>query len=247
MSSSSSKPKAQKYDTGGLYGNSTTGRSGTTYNPTDFEKGLVNTTTGAIPQYLQQMINPSYDSEIFKAQTAQRNKLANQSFENNLINPLATRGLTRGSSVNQLSSNFANTLADAEVAAMANEDARVKGILNSLFNIYQVPYQNMMGTTNQSQGLYANELKRVAEENSSNDGMFGSMAGAAGSILGGLGGAGGTSGAGGSGGGDFWSSILPMAGTVVGGLIGGPTGATIGGGIGSSVSGMMSNGKKSEA
>lgn len=108
MGSSSSKPKSQTVNTGGLYGNSRTSGSGTTYNPTDFEKDLVNTTTSAIPQYLQQMINPSYDSEIFKAQTAQRNKLANQSFENNLINPLASRGLTRGSSVNQLSGNFAN-------------------------------------------------------------------------------------------------------------------------------------------
>lgn len=241
MGSSSSKPKKQTYDTGGLYGNSTTGRSGTTYTPTDFEKNLVNTTTGAIPQYLQQMINPSYDSEIFKAQTAQRNRLANQSFENNLINPLASRGLTRGSSVNQLSGMFANKLADAEIAAMANEDARVQGILNSLFNIYQVPYQNMMGITNQSQGLYANELKRVADENSSNNGMFGSVAGAAGSILGGLGGTGG------SGEGNLWSSLLPTIGTVAGGLIGGPTGAAVGGGIGSAAGGMMSNGKKSEA
>lgn len=241
MGSSSSKPKKQTYDTGGLYGNATTSGSGTTYNPTDFEKGLVNTTTSAIPQYLQQMINPSYDSEIFKAQTAQRNRLANQSFENNLMNPLASRGLTRGSSVNQLSGMFANKLADAEIAAMANEDARVQGILNSLFNIYQVPYQNMMGITNQSQGLYANELKRVADENSSNNSMFGGMAGAAGSILGGLGGSGG------SGGGDLWSSLLPAAGTIVGTAVGGPAGGAIGGSIGNVAGKMMSKDKKSEA
>lgn len=178
MSSSSNKPKSQTYDTGGLYGNSKTGKSGTTYNPTDFETNLVQTTTSAIPQYLQQMINPSYDSEIFKAQTAQRNKLANQSFENNLINPLASRGLTRGSSVNQLSGNFANTLADAEVAAMANEDARVQGILNSLLSTYQLPYNMMMGITNASKDLYGQEIQRAANEDAYWTGMANAAAAA---------------------------------------------------------------------
>lgn len=184
MSSSSSKPKKQKVDTGGLYGNSTTGRSGTTYDPSDFETNLVNTTTSAIPQYLQQMINPSYDSEIFKAQTAQRNKLANQSFENNLINPLASRGLTRGSSVNQLSGMFANKLADAEIAAMANEDARVQNILNALLSTYQVPYNMMQGLNSASQNLYGQEVRRVAQENANKNSMMGSLIQAGGAVAG---------------------------------------------------------------
>lgn len=184
MSSSSSKPKAQTYNTGGLYGNATTSSSGTAYNPTDFETNLVNTTTSAIPQYLQQMINPSYDSEIFKAQTAQRNSLANQSFENNLINPLASRGLTRGSSVNQLSGNFANTLADAEIAAMTNEDARVQNILNSLLSTYQVPYNMMQGISNASQNLYSQELQRVAQENANKTSMVNSLIQAGGTVAG---------------------------------------------------------------
>jgi hypothetical protein len=234
MSSNSSEPKTQKYDTGGLYGNATTGKHGTTYNPTDFETSLVQTTTGAIPEYLQQMINPSYDSEIFKAQTAQRNKLANQSFENNLINPLASRGLTRGSSVNQLSGNFANKLADAEIAAMANEDARVKGILNSLFNIYQVPYQNMIGVTNQSQNLYNNEVKR----SQSNGDLFGGLASAASGIISGLS----SSLSGGEeeeGDGGFWSDLLGLVGTGAGAYYGGGAGAAAGGAAGNKIGGML--------
>ena len=140
----------------------------------------MNQTTAAIPQYLEQLINPSYDSEIFKAQTAQRNRLANQSFENNLINPLASRGLTRGSSVNQLSGQFANKLADLETDAMANEDARVQNILNSLLTTYQVPYNIMTGLNQQSQGLYGNQKQ--------NSGLFGDIAGAVGNIAGSFGG-----------------------------------------------------------
>ncbi len=220
-SKGTSKPKSQTYNTGGLYGNATTGKNGTTYNATDFEKGLINQTTSAIPQYLQQLINPSYDSEIFKAQTAQRNRLANQSFENNLINPLASRGLTRGSSVNQLSGMFANKLADAETAAMANEDARVQNILNSLFNAYQVPYNNMMGITNQAQNLYNMELQRIAQENASKGGMFDRIAGAAGSIMSGLGGM--------SGDDDLWKTLLKVGGTAAGTYFGGPAGGAAAG------------------
>lgn len=174
---SSSKPKSQTADTGGLYGSSTTGKSGTSYNPSDFEKQLVTQTSSAIPAYLQQLISPTYDSEVFKAQTAQRNKLANQSFENNLINPLASRGLTRGSSVNQLSGQFANSLLDAETEAMANEDSRVQNILNSLLSTYQIPYNFMTGLNQQSQGLYGNQ-----QNNSSN--LWGNIANAAGTIAG---------------------------------------------------------------
>ena len=82
MSSSKQKAKTQTYNTGGLYGTASTGKTGTTYNPSSFETNLVNQTTSAIPEYLQQLTNPTYNSTVFQAQTAQRNRLANQSFEN---------------------------------------------------------------------------------------------------------------------------------------------------------------------
>lgn len=164
MSSSSGKAKAQTVDTGGLYGSSRTGSKGTSYNASDFEKNLVNQTTSAIPEYLQQLTNPTYDSEIFKAQTEQRNRLANQSFENNLINPLANRGLTRGSSINQMSGQFANKLADLETDAMANEDNRVANVLNNLFSYYQTPYNMMSGLQNQSNSMYQNAAQRAQQE-----------------------------------------------------------------------------------
>ena len=225
---SSNKPKAQTVNTGGLYGSSTTNKYGTTYNPSDFETQLINQTSAAIPQYLEQLINPSYDSEIFKAQTAQRNKLASQSFENNLINPLASRGLTRGSSVNQLSGQFANSLIDAEVAAMANEDSRVQNVLNSLFTSYLVPYNIMTGLNNQSQGLYANAQQAA---NSSNN-LFGGIANAAGSILGSLGGSDDKKS-------NTTDDLLKTAGAAAGTYFGGPAGGAAGGALGSLLGGLF--------
>lgn len=184
MSSKKAKASTQNYNTGGLYGNASTGKSGTTYNPTNFETNLVNQTTSAIPSYLQQLTNPTYDSAIFKAQTAQRNRLANQSFENNLINPLASRGLTRGSSINQMSGQFAGKLADLETDAMANEDTRVANILNNLFQYYQVPYSTMTGLSNQTNQAYANAVQQAAQANASKSDMWGKLASAAGGIAG---------------------------------------------------------------
>ena len=161
--SSSVKAKPQSFTTG-LYGSATTNKNGTWYNPSAFEKQLIGLTNTYIPQYMEQLVNPTYNSEIFKAQTAQRNRLANQNFENNLINPLANRGLTRGSSINQLSGQFANKLADLEVDAMANEDTRNANILNNLFSYYQVPYDMMMGISKYSGNLYQNAYQNAMKE-----------------------------------------------------------------------------------
>ena len=64
--SSGNKTKSQTYNTGGLYGNSTTNKNGTFYNPSSFETQLVNQTTSAIPSYLQQLVSPTYDSQSYK-------------------------------------------------------------------------------------------------------------------------------------------------------------------------------------
>lgn len=159
------KANPQTFSSGGLYGSSTTNKNGTTYDPSEFERKLLGMTKQAIPQYLNQMINPSYDSEIFKAQTQQRNRLANQSFENNLMNPLSSRGLTRGSSINQMSNQFANKLADLQTDAMANEDTRTANVLNNLFNYYQVPYTMMTGMGSLSNNAYQQAVQNAMLQN----------------------------------------------------------------------------------
>ena len=178
MSGGGNKVKDQTYSTGGLYGSSTTGKRGTTYKPSDFESQLVQQTTSAIPDYLSQLINPTYDSQAYLNRQQQLNNTARQSLENNVINPLAQRGLTRGSSINQMSNQLNNKLTDAQLDLMNSEDSRVSNILSQLMGYYQVPY-NMMNTANQaSAGLYSNAQQRAA----SGGGMgqtLGSLAGAA--------------------------------------------------------------------
>ncbi len=207
--SSNVKAKPQTFSSSGLYGTATTNKNGTTYNPSNFEKQLVGMTTQYIPQYLQQLVNPTYDSEVFKAQTTQRNRLANQSFENNLINPLSQRGLTRGSSVNQMSNQFANKLADLETDAMANEDTRNANMLNNLFNYYQVPYGIMMGMSDFSNNQYQSAVQNAMMQNKLNNDALGGWAKSLGNNSSGMG----------------WGGLV---GTGLGYALGGPAGASVG-------------------
>lgn len=217
--SSNVKAKPQTFSSSGLYGTATTNKNGTTYNPSNFEKQLVGMTTQYIPQYLQQLVNPTYDSEVFKAQTTQRNKLANQSFENNLINPLSQRGLTRGSSVNQMSNRFANKLADLETDAMANEDTRNANMLNNLFNYYQVPYGIMMGMSDFSNQQYQSAVQNALKQNELNNKALKTWATSLGNMSGfGAGQGDNSSGMG-------WGGLV---GTGLGYALGGPAGASVG-------------------
>ncbi len=217
--SSNVKAKPQTFSSSGLYGTATTNKNGTTYNPSNFEKQLVGMTTQYIPQYLQQLVNPTYDSEVFKAQTTQRNRLANQSFENNLINPLSQRGLTRGSSVNQMSNQFANKLADLETDAMANEDTRNANMLNNLFNYYQVPYGIMMGMSDFSNQQYQSAVQNALKQNELNNKALKTWATSLGNMSGfGAGQGDNSSGMG-------WGGLV---GTGLGYALGGPAGASVG-------------------
>ena len=186
MSGGGNKVKDQTYSTGGLYGSSTTGKRGTTYKPSDFESQLVQQTTSAIPSYLSQLINPTYDSQSYLNRQQQLNNTARQSLENNVINPLAQRGLTRGSSINQMSNQLNNKLTDAQLDLMNSEDSRVSNILSQLMGYYQVPYNMMSGINQASGNLYQQAVQQAAQQG---DG-FGNIAGALGSIAGGLGGTG---------------------------------------------------------
>jgi len=177
--SSSKKAKSQTYDTGGLYGSSTTNKRGTTFNPTEFQTNLVNQTSSGISDYLSQLTNPTYDSQSYKNRQQQLSNAANQSLENDVISPLAQRGLTRGSSVNQMSNQLANKLTDAQLDLMNSEDERVSNVLSQLMNYYQVPYNMMTNANSASSNLYQNAL---ANSNSNN--LWGNIASAAGTIAG---------------------------------------------------------------
>lgn len=130
------------YDTG-LYGSSTSTKNGTTWTPTSFQTQLVNYAQDNIPSLLQQYSTPTTDSAWYQANKAIRQQAQNDAFENQVINPLASRNLTRGSSVNALSNMFANDVARQERQALLDESNRAGEMAQQLMNYYQIPYAMM--------------------------------------------------------------------------------------------------------
>ena len=235
------------YDTG-LYGSSTSTKNGTTWTPTSFQTQLVNYAQDNIPTLLNQYLNPSGDSEWYQQNKAIRQQAQQDAFENQVINPLASRNLTRGSSVNALSNMFANDVARQERQALLDDSDRAGQLASQLLNYYQLPYA-MMSDSNTKAMQQANlanqydlakaqfELNRYNAQNEmsaklmqilasmQNDGSSNSS-----KSSGGFNGVGAATGAlGGAATGAAAGSVVPGIGTAVGAGVGALAGGALGG------------------
>lgn len=152
MSSASGKAKIPtiSYDTGGLYGSLTLGKNGS-YNPNAFQKNWVDSTSNGILNYTNQILNPSYDSETFKANQNLLNQSLNTSFENDVIKSLAQNNISRASATTDKANNFSNVAAYMQQEAINNEDTRNSEVLNQLINAYQIPFNMMTGSVSQAE------------------------------------------------------------------------------------------------
>lgn len=150
-----SKSKAPEYPTTttntGLWGSSTTNASGTTYKPTDFQTQLVGKAEDYILPTLDYMMNPTTDNAYYQAQKAVRQDAQNDAFENQVINNLASRNLSRGSAGQSLINSYADSVARQEAQALADAQAQASALLSQLMGLYASPYEMMQGTSSLSQ------------------------------------------------------------------------------------------------
>ncbi len=151
------KSKAPDYATTttdtNLYGSSTTGKTGTTFNPTNFQTGLVGAVEQNVPAVFNEYLNPSYSSELYQAQKAQRQKEQAQAYDSSVLSQLANRGLMRSSGLQAATNAFADTLADQEAQALNDYQTQQANKLSTLMNLYTVPYNMVQGINNASQNL----------------------------------------------------------------------------------------------
>ena len=116
-------------------------KSGVNFNPTMTSN--IQTAQSGIGQYLNELINPSYDNESFRA----RQELLdanNRQYANQLGAQAMERGARGSATQNILNSIAANRNNDLR-NAMTQEDARVRNILSSLSGI-EGNYFNMGNT-----------------------------------------------------------------------------------------------------
>ena len=135
--------------------------SGVNFNPTMTSN--IQTTQSGINQYLNELINPSYESESFKARQALLDA-SNQQYARQLGAQAMARGARGSATQNILNSIAANRNTNLQ-QAMTQEDARVQNILNALsgiegnyFNMGNTMANNILqrATTNQQAQQQAN-------------------------------------------------------------------------------------------
>ena len=178
-------------------------KSGVNFNPTMTSN--IQSAQSGIGQYLNELINPSYDNESFRARQELLDA-SNRQYANQLGAQAMERGARGSATQNILNSIAANRNNDLR-NAMTQEDARVRNILSSLSGI-EDNYFNMGNTmaNNILQRVTANQQAQqqanIANTNAYNQWRNNLISGAA-----------------------------TLGGSALGAVLGGPIGASIGGSL----------------
>ena len=165
----------------------------------------IRTTQSGIGQYLNELINPSYDNESFRA----RQELidaSNRQYANQLGAQAMARGVRGSATQNILNSIAANRNMDMR-QAMTQEDARVQNILSALSGI-EGNYFNQANTmgNNILQRVLANQQTQQ-QANIANTNAYNSWKN------------------------NLISGAAALGGSALGAVLGGPVGASIGGSL----------------
>ena len=167
----------------------------------------LNTAQSGMSQYLQELINPSYDSESFRARQELLDA-SNQQYANQLAANAIARG-ARGSATQNILNSIAANRNNQLRQAMTQEDARVQNILSALsgiegnyFNQSNIMANNILQRALQNAG--AQNAANVANTNAYNA---------------------------------WKNNMISGAATIAGALIGGPMGAAMAGGLANQATG----------
>ena len=189
-----SKSKAPEYSTTtadtGLWGSSTTGKSGTTYTAPDW----MNSTMGSITSNLQPTINNMLSNDYSNDANFQtyQNQLYNtmgQQYDQMMGN-LADRGLMRSTGLQALNNNYAQALQDNTANLYDSYYNRQANNLSNLLNTSNTLYNYMTGATGLSQAnsnaVSNHEMEAYKAQQAADAAKFAAIAGAVGQIGGGL-------------------------------------------------------------
>jgi hypothetical protein len=180
------KSKSPEYPTTtvntGLFGSSTTNKSGSTFTPTDFQRNLIGVTEqNAIPS-LQNYLNPDYESEDYKRGDEYYTNKMNTQLQNNYLNPALSRNLLRGSTASDIMRGFASDLAANEYERQNNyRDQQLQNYMAAM-----LPYTTIYDMSKGTQGLSSSLANSLASYNL-NKYQLDNRSSGLGSALGGLG------------------------------------------------------------
>jgi hypothetical protein len=173
------------YDTGGLFGSSTTSKKGTTYTPTDDITTAGTTAWNGLNNSLSSLGSTDYSNDAnFQAYQNQLNKSMQQSYDTDVLSQLANRGLMRSSGLQSATNSFANTLADNTTNLYDSYYNRLSNNLsnyaNTLNNLYSYITGVNSGSQNNANNVSNYNLQRAQVNN--NNSLWNSLANTAGTV-----------------------------------------------------------------
>jgi hypothetical protein len=178
------------YDTGGLFGSSTSNKSGTIYNPNEQISSAGNTAWNTLNNSLQGLSSTDYSNDAnFQAYQNQLYNTMGQQYDQMLGN-LADRGLMRSTGLQALNNNYAQALQDNVTGLYDSYYNRQANNLSNLLNASNNLYNYMTGATGMSQAnsnaVSNYSLQAYQAQQAADAARFGAIMNAAGKIGGGL-------------------------------------------------------------
>lgn len=168
------------YDTGNLFGKSTSGENGTTYSAPNWISNTMGTVGNNVNSTLQNMLSNDFSNDAnFKAYQNQLNKTASQNYDTSVLSQLANRGLMRSSGLQSATNAFADTLADKTTDLYDNYYNRQANNLSNLLNTSNTLYNYITGVNSGSQQNSKNvsdyNLSKWQAEQNANNALWGSL------------------------------------------------------------------------
>ena len=168
------------YDTGGLFGSSTTGKKGTTYNPESWMTTAGNTAGTGINTSLNNMLSNDFANDAnFQAYQNELNRVASQNYDTSVLSNLANRGLMRSTGLQSATDAFNRALIDNTTDLMDNYYNRQANNLSNALNTQNALYQYLtginQGSQTNSQNISKYNLDKWDAEQKANQAMFNSL------------------------------------------------------------------------
>ena len=175
------------YDTGGLFGSSTTNGKSTKYTPAGWMSDTMGTVGGNLNNTLSSMVNNDFMTDPnFTRYQDQFTRNMNQLYDTSVLSNLANRGLMRSSGLQGATNAFSDTLANNQLSLYDNYYNRLANNLSNMLNTSNTLYNYMTGVNTGSQNLANNvsnyNLQKAQLDN--NSALWNSIANTAGSVAG---------------------------------------------------------------
>lgn len=177
------------YNTGGLFGSSTSNKSGTTYNPSGWISETMGTVSSNINPTLNNMLSNDYSNDPnFQVYQDNFNRNAQNSFETNVLNPIQSQGLMRSSGLQAATNSFNETLNNNLANLYDTYYNRQSNNLANLLNTSNTLYDYIMGLNSASAGNtnavnnYSLAKYKIDNPTTSSGSNIGSMIGGIGNL-----------------------------------------------------------------